>query len=199
MKIRTYLIYLFLIIISVIAIVSICVFVQNPTISAIAATLLGSFLTFICSQLFNSIKSIRSDFAGYYRDEIFSNENPNEIIKRDKFILYERDGKVLSGSLKRYYPKETIYENWTCSGFIVLDQYLLSYRAVKDTTPSRGVILVKLDTERKNGLLPCYKGNYYKFEGEKIVECKINLIKIDKEQYDELGNETTKKSRNQNL
>lgn len=68
----------------------------------------------------------------------------------------------------------------------MLDQFLLSYRAVKDTTPSRGVILVKLDTSRTNGLLPCYSGEYFKFQGDTIVRHKINLIKIDKDEYETL-------------
>ena len=188
MKKRTYLGYLALIILSVIVIVIVCAFVKNPTLSAIAATLLGSFLTFICSQLYNSIKYTKSDFAGYYRDEIFSNEEPNKIVNRDKFLLNEKDGNSISGSFMRYWPKENVNANWTCSGFIVLDQYLLTYRALKDTTPSRGVILVKLDTESRDGLLSCYKGKRKKYKREKIVECNINLIKIEKEEYDKLGN-----------
>ena len=56
----------------------------------------------------------------------------------------------------------------------------------KDVTPSRGVIFVKLDTRRTNGLLPCYTGKYFKFEEEKIIAHKINLIKIEKNEYDNL-------------
>ncbi len=67
-----------------------------------------------------------------------------------------------------------------------MDKFLLTYRAVKDTTLSRGIILVKLDTTRTNGILPCYSGEYYKFEGKKIIGHKINLIKIDKDEYDSL-------------
>lgn len=183
MKKRPFLKYIIEIISVVTIIVCVCVFVKNSAASSVASTLLGSLLTVIITSFYNDIKSIKSDFAGYYRDEIFSRDNPGEIIKRDKFQLNENDGRVLSGNFKRYMPEESKYTNWQCSGFIVLDQYLLSYRAVNDTTPSRGVIIVKLDTERTNGLLPCYTGKYYKFEGERIIDHKINLIKIEEDDY----------------
>ena len=160
--------------------------VKNPALSAVLATIIGSGLTFSISRICELIKRGTSHFSGYYRDEIFSLDNPDEIIKRDKFQLIHKDGNVLSGSFTRYLPETNILTNWKCAGFIVMDQYLLAYRAVKDTTPSRGVILVKSDTKRTNGLLPCYSGKYFKFEGEKIVGHNINLIQIDEEEYNRL-------------
>lgn len=161
-------------------------FVKSAAIATIISTLIGSAITFFIGQIYDAATSGISHFTGYYRDEIFSNDDPTKIIKRDKFELIERGGNVLSGKFMRYIPERTKMTHWKCSGFIVLDQFLLSYRATKDVTPSRGVLLVKLDTCRTNGLLPCYTGKYYKFEGEKIAEHKINLIKIEKCEYDNL-------------
>jgi len=98
----------------------------------------------------------------------------------------EKSGNILLGDFTKYIPSESQCLNYKCIGFIVLDQILLAYRAVKDTIPSNGIIIVKLDTTRVNGLLPCYTGKCYKFAGEKIIERKINLIKIGKEEYDKL-------------
>ncbi len=162
------------------------IFIKNSIISAVVTTLIGSAITFLIGRICEIIKNRTSQFTGYYRDEIFSREDSVTIIKRDKFQLIEKNGNILSGDFIRYVPEKNILTNWKCSGFIVLDQFLLAYRATKDTTPSRGVILVKLDTSRSNGLLPCYIGKYYKFEGEKIIEHNINLIKIGKEEYNRL-------------
>lgn len=162
------------------------VFVKNPVLSAVIATLIGSAITFLIGRIYEIAQSGISQFTGYYRDEIFSREDPKVIIKKDKFQLIEKNGNILSGDFTRYIPLKSKFTNWKCSGFIVLDQFLLTYRAVKDTTPSRGIILVILDTTRTNGILPCYSGEYYKFEGEKIIGHKINLIKIDKDEYDSL-------------
>lgn len=161
-------------------------FVKTAAIATIISTLVGSTITFFVGQIYDAATSGISHFTGYYRDEIFSNDDPTKIIKRDKFELIERGGSVLSGKFMRYIPEKTKITHWKCSGFIVLDQFLLSYRAIKDVTPSRGVLLVKLDTCRTNGLLPCYTGQYFKFEGEKIIAHKINLIKIEKSEYDNL-------------
>ncbi len=161
-------------------------FVKNSILSAVIASLIGSAITFFISRIYEIVQNGISQFTGYYRDEIFSREDPTVIIKRHKFQLIEKNGNILSGNFTRYVPQKSKFTNWKCSGFIVLDQFLLSYRAIRDTTPSRGIILVKLDTSRSNGLLPCYSGRYYKFEGENIVGHKINLIKIDKEEYDNL-------------
>ena len=175
-----------LLFIAIIATAGTAIFINNSTISTIIATLLGSAITFLVNSIYLMLKSMHSPFTGYYRDEIFSNENSNEIIKRDKFELVERDGKILSGRFVRYFPGRGGLTHWHCSGFIVLDQYLLAYRAIDDTTPSRGVILVKLDTTRQNGLYQVYSGKYFKFQGDKIIEHKINLVKIDEVEYNQL-------------
>jgi hypothetical protein len=161
-------------------------FIESSAIATIISTLIGSAITFFVGQIYDAATSGISHFTGYYRDEIFSNDDPTKIIKRDKFELIERSGSVLSGKFIRYVPERSKITHWKCSGFIVLDQFLLSYRATKDVTPSRGVLLVKLDTCRTNGLLPCYTGKYFKFEGEVITAHKINLIKIEKSEYDNL-------------
>lgn len=170
----------------IILLVCTIIFVRNPILSGVIATLFGSAITFLIGRIYDIAQNATSQFTGYYRDEIFSREDPTMIIKRDKFQLIEKNGNIFSGDFARYIPQKSKFTNWKCSGFIVLDQFLLSYRAVNDTTPSRGIILVKLDTSRINGLLPCYSGKYYKFEGENIVGHKINLIKISKEEYDNL-------------
>ena len=161
-------------------------FIESSAIATIISTLIGSAITFFVGQIYDAATSGISHFTGYYRDEIFSNDDPTKIIKRDKFELIERSGSVLSGKFIRYVPERSKITHLKCSGFIVLDQFLLSYRATKDVTPSRGVLLVKLDTCRTNGLLPCYTGKYFKFEGEVITAHKINLIKIEKSEYDNL-------------
>lgn len=161
-------------------------FIKSTTIATIISTFIGSAITFFVGRIYDAATSGLSEFTGYYRDEIFSNEDSSQIIKRDKFELIEKNGNVLSGKFTRYVPEKTEMTHWKCSGFIVLDQFLLSYRADRDTTPSRGVILVKLDTRRTNGLLPCYTGKYFKYEGEAIIAHKINLFKIDKSEYDNL-------------
>ena len=161
-------------------------FIESSAIATIISTLIGSAITFFVGQIYDAATSGISHFTGYYRDEIFSNDDPTKIIKRDKFELIERSGSVLSGKFIRYVPERSKITHWKCSGFIVLDQFLLSYRATKDVTPSRGVLLVKLDTCRTNGLLPCYTVKYFKFEGEVITAHKINLIKIEKSEYDNL-------------
>lgn len=163
-----------------------CKFITNSIASGIVTSVLGGVITSAWMSYRKAVKYCKSDFTGYYRDEIFSRGHDGEIIKRDKFQLREDDGRILSGKFNRYMPEDSKYTNWQCSGFIVLDQYLLSYRAIDDTTPSRGVIIVKLDTKRAKGLLPCYKGKYFKFEGDRIVDHDINLIKIDKEEYEKL-------------
>lgn len=186
MKKRELIIYIIGLIISVVGVFFTIKVISNSVILGIITTLIGSFITFLLGRICEIVKDGFSQFTGYYRDEIFSNENSTEIIKRDKFQLIEKGGNTLLGDFTRYFPENTQYANWKCSGFIVLDQFLLAYRAVKDTTPSKGIIIVKLDTTRINGLLPCYTGKYYRFEGEDIVEYKINLIKINKEEYDNL-------------
>jgi hypothetical protein len=162
------------------------IFIKNSVLSAVISTLMGSAITFFITLIYEILQSGFSQFTGYYRDEISTISDPTNIIKRDKFQLIEKNGNILSGDFTRYVPQKSKYTNWKCSGFIVLDQFLLSYRAVSDTTPSRGIILVKLDTSRTNGLLPCYSGMYYKFEGEHIIGHRINLIKIEKEEYESL-------------
>ena len=178
--------YTILFIIILILIYLACRFITYSIASGVVTSVLGGIITSAWMSYRKSIKYCKSDFTGYYRDEIFSRGHDGEIIKRDKFQLREDDGRILSGKFNRYMPEDSKYTNWQCSGFIVLDQYLLSYRAIDDTTPSRGVIIVKLDTKRTNGLLPCYKGKYYKFEGDRIVDHDINLIKIDKDEYEKL-------------
>lgn len=158
--------------------------VDNSIIVSIVSTLLGSAVTFALGRISSCVRSMKSQFSGYYRSEIYSTDNPTEIIKRDKFRLIEKDGNVFIGEFSRYFPKKDRLTRWNCSGQIVLDQFLLTYRALDDTTPSRGVILVKQDTTRRNDGLPRYTGKYCKFEGEKIVSCRINLVKIDKKEYD---------------
>ncbi len=177
---------IFILIGILVGLVFIIIFIDNSVLLAIITTLIGSAITFLAGHIYEIIKNGFSQFTGYYRDEIFSRDDPTVIIKRDKFQLIEKNGNILSGDFTRYIPEKSKYSNWKCSGFIVLDQFLLAYRAVQDTTPSRGIIIVKLDTMRFNGLLPCYSGKYYKFEGENIIGHKINLIKIDKEEYDNL-------------
>lgn len=186
MKKKELLINIALLIVSIILLLFTIIFVPAGIISSIFSTLIGSLMAFSIGKVYNLVVSGVSHFTGYYRDEIFSRDNPSEIIKRDKFELIEKSGSILSGKFTRYFPEKNTITHWKCSGFIVLDQFLLSYRAIKDVTPSRGVILVKLDTKRENGFFPCYSGKYFKYEGEKIVEYNINLIKISKEEYENL-------------
>lgn len=161
-------------------------FVKNSIIIAIITTLIGSAITFLIGRIYEIINNGFSNYTGYYKDEIFSRDNPSVTIRRGKFRLIEKSGNILLGDFTKYIPSESQCLNYKCIGFIVLDQILLAYRAVKDTIPSKGIIIVKLDTTRVNGLLPCYTGKCYKFAGEKIIERKINLIKIGKEEYDKL-------------
>lgn len=170
----------------IIGLICTIIFVKNSIIIAIITTLIGSAITFLIGRIYEIINNGFSNFTGYYRDEIFSRDDPSKIIKKAKFRLIEKSGNILSGDFTKYIPSENQYLNYKCIGFIVLDQFLLTYRAEKDTIPSKGIIIVKLDTTRVNGLLPCYTGKCYKFEGENIVERKINLIKIEKEEYDKL-------------
>lgn len=174
------------IIVFIVAIILSVIFIRNSIITSVISALCGIFITLLFECLRDTIKYNSSQFSGYYRDEIFSNTNPPEIIKRDKFILKENDGNILSGSFTRYFPNSDNLSNWKCSGFIVLDQFLLSYKAKRDTVASRGVLLLKLDTTRQNGFLPCYTGKYFKYEGEKIICHKINLIQIDETEYKNL-------------
>lgn len=170
-----------------VAITALCLtffFVTSTHLVGIISTLLGSAITFLIGKIYSLIRTRVSPISGFYRDEIFSENNPTEVIKRDKFEIIEKDGHILSGDFMRYMPEKDKLTQWKCSGFIVLDQVLLAYRAMKDTIPSRGVILAKLDTTRSNGFHPCFKGKYYKFEGETIVAHCINLIRIDKNEYD---------------
>lgn len=62
-------------------------FVKNSVLSAVCSTLIGSGLTFLIGRVYQEIKIGASHISGYYRDEIFSLDNPTEIIKKDKFIL----------------------------------------------------------------------------------------------------------------
>lgn len=174
-------------ILCIIGLFIIIAFFPSGVISYVCSTLIGSLIAFLIGKIYKLlVLNGLSHFTGYYRDEIFSKDNPLEIIKRDKFELIEKSGSIISGEFVRYFPEKSTMTHWKCSGFIVLDQFLLSYRAIKDVTPSRGVILVKLDTTRENGFFPCYKGKYFKYEGEKIVEYNINLIKISKEEYNNI-------------
>lgn len=186
MKKNEWFINIAILIISIILLLLTIIFVPAGVISSIVSTLSGSLMAFSIGNIYNLVVCGLSHFTGYYRDEIFSRDNPSEIIKRDKFELIEKSGSVLSGKFVRYFPEKSTMTHWKCSGFIVLDQFLLSYRATQDVTPSRGVVLVKLDTTRENGFFPCYKGKYFKYEGEKIVEHNINLIKISKDEYENI-------------
>lgn len=186
MKKRELFICIFILVGILVGLVFTIIFVDNSVLSAVITTLIGSAITFLIGRIYEIINNGFSHFTGYYRDEIFSRDDPSKIIKRAKFRIIDKGGNILSGNFTKYIPSESQYLNYKCVGFIVLDQFLLAYRAEKDTTPSKGIIIVKLDTTRVNGLLPCYTGKCYKFEGEKIVERKINLIKIEKEEYDKL-------------
>lgn len=170
-------------IVQIIMLLLTAIYIKNTVISSVVSTLIGCGLSFLFQKVYQTIRIGASQVSGFYRDEIFSPGNPSKIIKKDKFILKEYDGNIISGSFLRYLPEKNKLTNWKCSGFIVQDQLLLSYRAANDTTPSRGVILVRLDTKRSNGLLPCYKGKYFKFEGEEIISHNINLIKIEEVEY----------------
>ena len=191
MKKRELIVFGVLLALAIVAVLLIAIFIKNSIVLTVLSTLIGSGITFLITQIYILSKYRLTQFSGYYRDEIFSRAEPNKIIKCDKFQLIEKDGNILSGDFSRYQSNEPKDKNklshWKCSGFIVLDQLLLAYRANKDTTPSRGVIIVKLNTERPNGLLPCFSGKYYKFEGNNIIDHTINLIKIEKEEYDKLG------------
>ncbi len=179
--------YIISIIGTIIVLIVTVIFVDNAILQAVITTLIGSLITFLFGCIYEMIKYRSSRFTGYYRDEIFSKEDPSEIIKRDKFYLVEKSTNILTGNLKRYSPKRDKYANWTCSGIVVMDQLFLVYRPIEEAVPSSGIILVKLDTKRLKGtLLPCYSGKYFRFEGENIVDFKINLIKIEKEEYDNL-------------
>lgn len=56
------------------------VFVKNPVLSAVIATLIGSAITFLIGRIYEIAQSGISQFTGYYRDEIFSREDPKVII-----------------------------------------------------------------------------------------------------------------------
>lgn len=154
-------------------------------ISNVYPVIAGAVIGIELTNLAEIVRARKSTFSGYYRDEIFSPnpEEQNNIIKRDAFCLYEKENRVFSGEFFRYFPYHSKLANWQCSGFIVADQLLLAYRAEKETTPSRGVILLKQDTERKDGLIPRFSGSYFKFEGDRIIVHRINLIQIDKKEY----------------
>lgn len=155
-----------------------------PAYALVAGALLGALI----SSIFKAIRFGKSTFSGYYRDEIFSIDpnKPNTIIKRDAFRLEEKENRVFSGEFFRYFPGVDELTNWECSGFIVANQLLLAYRAERETTPSRGVILVRQDTARKDGLIPRFSGEYFKFEDNHIVAYPINLVKIDETEYKDI-------------
>lgn len=155
---------------------------------SVYALMAGALLGALINSIFKAFRFGKSTFSGYYRDEIFSiapNE-PNTIIKRDAFRLEEKENRVFSGEFFRYYPGVDALTNWECSGFIVADQLLLAYRAERETTPSRGVILVRQDTARRDGLIPRFSGKYFKFEDNHIVAYPINLVKIDESEYKDI-------------
>lgn len=66
--------------------VGISIWVKNSVITVVCSSLIGSGLTFLIGRVYQNIKIGASHISGYYRDEIFSLDNPTEIIKKDKFI-----------------------------------------------------------------------------------------------------------------
>ena len=158
----------------------------NSVLTSVLSSLIGSAITFCLGRIIAVSKMRKSQFTGYYRDEIFSKEDPEKIIKRDRFHIQEISNGILGGKIVRYYPKKDNLSHWQCSGYIVMDQILFVYRAEKDTTPSRGVVIVRHDTSREEGMTPRYTVMYYKYEGESIISHRINIVKISEKEYNSL-------------
>lgn len=98
---------IFILIGILVGLVFIIIFIDNSVLLAIITTLIGSAITFLAGHIYEIIKNGFSQFTGYYRDEIFSRDDPTVIIKRDKFQLIEKNGNILSGDFTRYIPEKS--------------------------------------------------------------------------------------------
>ena len=92
MKKRELFICIFTLVGVLVGLVFTIIFVDNSVLSAVITTLIGSAITFLIGRMYEIINNGFSHFTGYYRDEIFSRDDPSKIIKRAKFRIIDKGG-----------------------------------------------------------------------------------------------------------
>ena len=157
-----------IIVIIVLTLTSLSAFAQNssdgsikifgiPVTTESILTIIGLSIA-ICEVLINSIRGFvkkmkenKAPLSGIWEDEIY--DRNGTVIKRDLFYL-KQNGDVITGTAKRFYPKEEVGRHYEVYGKIVGNDFIAVFWSTIPVAKSYGSWLISVQGDN------FFKGHY---------------------------------------